>query len=431
MLLNQKVTVNITEKQFDEVLDEIKSQTDISFSYFSDLFKDNQRFSIYKNNKTVKEVIEYLLLGTNISYGVYKGQVIFYRPKPNPNAKYKISGYLIDSLSGEKINQAHIYLDLTDIGTFTDSNGFFRLENIPEGAYDMVVSHVGYGVFNFILNMTKDEENLNIRIMPKVNLLKELEIVSLKDFQYDRYIKLFRRELLGDSENAQLCVINNPQDLFIYTDSSYGKNEFEIYAKGPISITNYSLGYDIYIDLVFFEERDSQILFIARTNFSPIESTSKKIKKKWKKNRIDVYNGSLRHFVATVNEQSESKSNFKRSIVSTTPDSLKFKYLPADIKSKEVLKLVALSKELNDGNYLEIYHPFTKTASYISKADFEFKADYKYELIKDYFDPKKGVVIYGYWASRRLADTLPLNFLVASKNSNKKVREKKKSSVNR
>ncbi|MEL6557703.1 MAG: carboxypeptidase-like regulatory domain-containing protein [Bacteroidota bacterium] len=429
-ILEKKISISVTELPFDEVLSEIKRKTDIDFSYYSGLFKENQRFSVYKKDETVKNIIEYLLIGTNVSYGVFKGQLIFSRPLPKPDQEYSLSGYLTDSLSGKIISQAHIYLDLTDIGTLTDDKGFFRLDDIPEGAYDMVISHVSYGVHNFILNLNKNEEDLKVRIKPKLNILRELEIVSLKDVEYERYIKLFKREVLGETENAKLCVINNPQDLFIYTDSTYGKNEFEIYANGPLSVTNYALGYDIFIDLVFFEARESQVLFIARTNFSPVKSGSKKISRKWVKNRKDNYYGSIRHFSATMNKKRIAKKQFDRSIVDVIPDSLKFKYLPADIKSKEVLKLVALSKELNDGNYLEIYHPKSKSVSYISKTDFEFRADYKYELIKDYFDPKKGVVIYGDWAARRLADTLPLNFRVSSKKNKRKVRGKKMLNVN-
>lgn len=429
-ILEKKISINVTELRFDEVLSEIKRKTDIDFSYYSDLFKENQRFSVYKSNETVKSIIEHLLTGTNISYGVLKGQVIFSRPVPKPDEEFSLSGFLIDSLSGKKISQAHIYLDLTDIGTLTDDKGFFRLDDIPEGAYDVVISHVSYGVHNYVLNLNKNEDNLEFKIFQKINILKELEIVSLKDVQYERYIKLFKRELLGETENANLCVINNPQDLFIYTDSTYDTNEFEMYANGPLSITNYALGYDILIDLVFFEARESQVLFIARTNFTPIKSTSKKIENKWRKNRKYVYSGSLRHFAATINDEKAARQEFDRSVVGTISDSLKFKYLPADIKSKEVLKLVALSKELNDGNYLEIYHPKSKSVSYISKADFKLKGDYKYELIKDYFDPKKGVIIYGDWAVKRLADTLPLNFQTYPKKNKNKVRGRKILNVN-
>ncbi|MEL7148446.1 MAG: hypothetical protein AAFO69_18880 [Bacteroidota bacterium] len=205
----------------------------------------------------------------------------------------------------------------------------------------------------------------------------------------------------------------------VYRDSTHLRNEFEIFTKKPLLITNYSLGYQIQYDLVFFEAKTSQTLFIGRSNFMPMNSVEKKQMRRWRRNRMVAYKGSLRDFVATENRNDRKKKIFKRSVVNKIPNSLQFKYFPADIRSKDVLQLVALSKELQKGKYMEVYHRRIKKESYISKADFEFKADYKYKLIKDYFDPKRGVIIYGYWATRRLGDTLPLNFLISIEKSRK------------
>ncbi len=111
-ILDQKITIRLTEQKFDVVLSKIKEQTGIDFSYYSYLFKENQRFSVYKTDKSVREVIDFLLTGTNISYGVFKGQLIFSRPVYKPSSEYTISCYLLNSISGAKISEAHIYLDL-------------------------------------------------------------------------------------------------------------------------------------------------------------------------------------------------------------------------------------------------------------------------------------------------------------------------------
>ncbi|MGB3464710.1 MAG: carboxypeptidase-like regulatory domain-containing protein [Cyclobacteriaceae bacterium] len=415
-LLDRKVSLELTEKQFDEVIEEIKDQTDVSFSYFADLFQANQRFTIYKRDKTLKEVLDFLVLGTNITYGVFKNQIIFYRPKPKPAGNYAASGVVIDSLSGKTIQNVHIYLDRTDIGTYTDVDGSFELTDVPEGSYDMVVSHVGYGVFNYRMNLYKDASGLQIKITPKINMLKELEVVSLNSVSQKRFIDLFRREVFGDGPTAKLCLINNPEDLYVFKDSAHKKDEFEIYSKGPISISNHWLGYSIYMDLVFFETKAEQTVFIVKTNFQPMRSESKRVRKRWQKNRLDMYTGSLRHFVASLDSDNKGKSRFRQKIVEEIPNELRFKYLPADILSKDVVKLVSVIRGLNEGYFVEIRHPSTQSVSYLSKTDFEYKADYKFELIKDFYDPKKGVMIYGKWAYNRLAETLPLNYTTNKKN---------------
>ena len=412
-VLDQKIDISVQEVTFAEVLDAIKGQVEVDFSYYSEIFQDNQRFTVNRKGQTVGQILDFVLTGTAIYYGVFKGQVIFYLPKRRPGSIHTISGKLVDSLTNAAIDQAHVYLDQTDIGTLTDVNGNFTLKSIPSGAYDLVISHLTYGVYNYVLNVTKDEDDVIIRVAPKITLLPELEVISVKDNQFNQYVDMFKREVLGVSQNARSCVINNPEDILVYRDSTHLRDEFEIFTKKPLLITNRSLGYQIQYDLVFFESKNSQTLFIGRSNFMPMVSPDKRQMNRWRRNRMISYRGSLRDFVATENKEDGKASIYKRSVVNKIPNSLQFKYFPADIKSKDVLQLVALSKELQEGRYMEVYHKRMKKESYISKADFEFKADYKYKLIRDYFDPKRGVIIYGYWATRRLGDTLPLNFLVS------------------
>ena len=411
-VLDQKIDISVKEVTFAELLDAIKQQVEVDFSYYAEIFKESQRFTVNRQGQSVRQVLDFVLTGTSIYYGVFKGQVIFYPPKKKPKSIHTLRGRVIDSLTSEGIGQAHVYLDQTDIGTLTDLNGNYILGDIPSGAYDLIVSHLTYGVSNYILNVTKDEDALVIPVVPKVNLLPELEVISVKDNLFNQYVDVFRREVLGVSQNARSCVINNLEDILIYRDSTHLKDEFELFTRKPLQITNYSLGYQIQYDLVFFEAKSSQTLFIGRSNFMPMTSVDNKQMRKWQKNRLTAYKGSLRDFIATENREDGKNNVFRRSIVEEIPNSLQFKYFPADIKSKDILQLVALSKELQAGKYMEVFHKRIKKESYISKADFEFKADdYKYKLIKDYFDPKRGVIIYGYWATRRLGDTLPLNFL--------------------
>ena len=55
-----------------------------------------------------------------------------------------IRGNVYDKASGQPIPYANILLRGTQIGTNTDMNGFFTLNNVPAGSYEMFVSFVGY-----------------------------------------------------------------------------------------------------------------------------------------------------------------------------------------------------------------------------------------------------------------------------------------------
>jgi len=423
-LLQKRISIDFREKNIEFVIDEITRLSKVHFSYNPELFLEDQRFTISKENATIAEILDLLLLGTEIAYDEFKRQIIFYKRKVDPGVLRKTSGVLIDSLSNERIHQAHVYLNNTDIGTYSDIDGAFTLENISEGRYELIISHVSYGIRNYFLDVASDIENYEFFISPRTNILEEIEIISDNDPLYRNYYIKFMQELLGKTSNSQYCVINNPEDILIDNRSNDIIGEFEVYTKKPISITNYALGYHVLYDLIFFESRDNKILYIGKTNFTKLEAKSKQQERQWKKNRLKVYQGSLRAFAGF--QTKSRKGNFKKEKVKTIPDSLKYKYLSGNLQSMEIIDLIKTKNELGENEYFKIRHKKSKQISYLGQVKLGLEDEYKNKLIKDFFNPKNGIAVYGKWAENRIADILPLNFLNSKKKSLKWLRGKRK-----
>ena len=55
-----------------------------------------------------------------------------------------IQGQIIDGTSGEGIESVNIFIANSSIGTATNSNGDFVLNNIPNHAFALIASHVSY-----------------------------------------------------------------------------------------------------------------------------------------------------------------------------------------------------------------------------------------------------------------------------------------------
>ncbi|MEK6650564.1 MAG: carboxypeptidase-like regulatory domain-containing protein, partial [Bacteroidota bacterium] len=56
----------------------------------------------------------------------------------------KIAGTITDGTTGEPLIGANVVLAGTTLGTTTDVNGFYTINNIPPSTYEVVVSYVGY-----------------------------------------------------------------------------------------------------------------------------------------------------------------------------------------------------------------------------------------------------------------------------------------------
>tara|TARA_B100000242_G_scaffold219167_1_gene160346 strand:+ start:1618 stop:4650 length:3033 start_codon:yes stop_codon:yes gene_type:complete len=57
----------------------------------------------------------------------------------------------ISSDNGESIVGATVFLKGSNIGSVVDFNGFYKLENIPKGSHEIVVSYIGYNTINKII----------------------------------------------------------------------------------------------------------------------------------------------------------------------------------------------------------------------------------------------------------------------------------------
>jgi ferric enterobactin receptor len=113
----------------------------------------------------------------------------------------KVSGRIIDSVSGQPVEYASVSLareaDKKEInGTTTDDKGLFELNNIPEGAYRLVVYFVGY----------------QTGIRANIVISKENPFVFIKDFSLSNK----RSTLKEVTVSAEKSLIENKIDKMVY-----------------------------------------------------------------------------------------------------------------------------------------------------------------------------------------------------------------------
>ena len=79
-------------------------------------------------------------------------------------SNFTISGYVEDSSSGETLIGVNVYSNELQIGTSTNSFGFFSL-TLPKGEVELIFSFVGYQDFKVKIDLLS-----NIKINPKLIL---------------------------------------------------------------------------------------------------------------------------------------------------------------------------------------------------------------------------------------------------------------------
>jgi hypothetical protein len=221
-----------------------------------------------------------------------------------------ITGIVSDSLNNP-VPFATVYLSKTSSGTYTDQNGSYSL-NIPhEGAYEMVVSCIGYKLNSQTIYVKGSGQKINIKLQGTVFMLSEVTIKA-KDKNRRKNYNQFIKSFLGETSNSQSCKILNPEDLHLYRDP---RNDIlRGYSLNPIKIENNALGYNISYDLVDFsyDNKTGIVRYSGYNYFQPL-SGSERSNKLREKNKLATYYGSKMHFLRALFSDSLSRQNYRLS----------------------------------------------------------------------------------------------------------------------
>ena len=202
-----------------------------------------------------------------------------------------ISGTVTDN-QNQALEGASVYINNTTIGVSTGTNGAFEL-NLKEGTYELIVSYVGYKTVRFSLNTKKYTKPLLFKLIIEENVLNEVEITkTIYNDEWKSNLSIFKRAFIGKTKLAKECKILNPKVLHFEFNLKTG--ELTGFAKEPLQIKHSGLGYLITYDLVGFSLKRKSLHF---SGYSRYRNLRKSIRKKWKRNRLESYNGSQMHFL--------------------------------------------------------------------------------------------------------------------------------------
>ncbi|WP_425391560.1 carboxypeptidase-like regulatory domain-containing protein [Ekhidna sp.] len=438
---NDRVSISFDNTSLEVIFDSLSAQTNYFFSYNSDLLPKGSLYTISADNEPIDQVLSRLFIGTGLKYGFYKDQIILNYEPPQQIVKRKnfftLSGTVYDE-DGQPLNGVNVFLDGTTIGISSDIDGNYKLESIPPGYYNIVFSHVGYqnGVYQV------SESNGGARIQNhqmEVDLgqLEEVEVVSnrierTQDSWLSHYM-VFKREMIGLTDKAQQCVIENPEVInFSYDRSS---NILRAYAKEPIQIRNDALGYRVTYFLESFKKENDDLRFRGKMRFRNLEPMNGNERREWKRNRKESYYGSLNHFKKSLLEGNLKKEGFR---IYSLKNIEQFEINKDNqLEESDILVFKGTHYELDFNRYLIVeYRKENESLRFLANSGF---ADLLYEdyitkegvLVKDPGNQisiirllrgsvrldlsgevmdRFGLSTFGYWSWERTADLVPINY---------------------
>ncbi len=211
-LLMHKVKFRIANRDLSNALVDLSKVSKINI-VFNIIDVPEKRVNLYAPGYTLKEIIEYLLKGTDLKYTVVNKQVVVYVPKKEKDIEYILNGYTTDEQSGEKLVYTTVYLPVTNTGTVSNDYGFYSL-NISKTDTIVVFSYLGYR------SKTVKLSNFNIGRLD-AQLVKEpstvlREIIITDNKSYNKRLDFFEPEKINIASLEKMVHIAGEDDIMRY-----------------------------------------------------------------------------------------------------------------------------------------------------------------------------------------------------------------------
>ncbi|RAW03443.1 hypothetical protein DQQ10_04980 [Pseudochryseolinea flava] len=124
--LERTITISFDNETVDGALKKIGQQAGLTFSYSPSVVKIDRPINANFINKTVRQILDEMFKG-QIHYKSRGDYVILTKAEGASNQQ-KVSGYVIDEATGDKLKNVSIYDPVSLASAITDDYGYFQIE---------------------------------------------------------------------------------------------------------------------------------------------------------------------------------------------------------------------------------------------------------------------------------------------------------------
>jgi TonB-linked SusC/RagA family outer membrane protein len=239
------VSLRLHDVTVEEAINVIEKETPYSFLFTDKSVDVDRKVSIDVNSGKITDILDQLLVNTDVGYQIIDRQIILARSKTSvslhQDGKKTAAGTVVDA-DGEPIIGANIVEKGTTNGTVTNLDGQFTLD-VQENAV-LQVSYIGY-VSQEIGSLLWEGGNLTVKLLEDTQALDEVVVVG--------YGTMRKSDLTGSTASvksetlAQRTVTSFNQALSgkvsgvsISTNSGRpgGRSTVRIRGNSSISVTN-------------------------------------------------------------------------------------------------------------------------------------------------------------------------------------------------
>jgi hypothetical protein len=342
-------------------------------------------------------------------------------------AQVVLQGKVVDS-AGLPIAKAAVYLNRTSFGTSSNNAGEFMIE--ANGIYsgELIVSAAGYESLSYRLQLAGAGNKFY-----KFKLVKKetkANVLVLPGMVHKKWLESFKNALLGITEEADNCIIENLSS--VYFVQGEGQGITYAYADTPLIIINKLLGYEVTYDLIEFgDDKNKGSYFLGYCQYHEMGD-----KRRWAKRREQNYLGSSMHFFRSLISRNLYQQGFSLfeirqpgDVIARQQDFNPSFIDPKNIAAIEPVQILFIDDSTNE-YYLKFNNPIVvqynktpRSVAYLSTKGFvQGLNDKGYTAYINLATDKLGIDMngavddplligyFGFWVYEKLGNLLPYNY---------------------
>ncbi|MBD3375848.1 TonB-dependent receptor plug domain-containing protein [candidate division KSB1 bacterium] len=177
-ILATRTTVHVSHRPLGDALRSIGASAGFKVEFEKDLVA-GKIISFHKSQITLQDAIEQMLRPHGLTFIPMANNTI---RLVRSGIGSIIRGRIVDSESGEPVAFANVFLKDTAMGSATDENGKFEIEDIPLGSFQFEIRHMGYESYSVELNLQSGKIiDREFKMKPDVLQLETVTAIAEKE----------------------------------------------------------------------------------------------------------------------------------------------------------------------------------------------------------------------------------------------------------
>lgn len=184
--LDTEISGSYSTVSLRDILADIEKNTGIQFSYSARKIDVDKTITLSFQNSSVYQVLEELSYQVPISFELVDGYIVLKKgllktasghESPGYD-RFTVNGYIQDTLTGEFLIGATLFVKELELGTISNKYGFFSL-TVPKGTYSILLSYIGYTDIELPLELFSNIK-LDFSLKPVLQELEEVTVTSVR-----------------------------------------------------------------------------------------------------------------------------------------------------------------------------------------------------------------------------------------------------------